>query len=50
MSLNKILIIVMSRAVVYVILVLALGLRPRTNTTALGQLTVPISNLLFINM
>jgi len=30
--------------------VLALGLRPRANTTALRQITVPISNLLFNNI
>jgi len=30
--------------------VLALGLRPRANTTALEKLTVPISNLLFNNI
>jgi len=30
--------------------VLALGLRSRANTTSLGQITVPISNLLFNNI
>jgi len=30
--------------------VIALGLRPRANTTALRQITVPISNLLFNNI
>ena len=29
---------------------LALGLRPRANTTTLGQITVPISNPLFNNI
>jgi len=35
---------------ILVTILLALGLRPRANTTALGQITVPISNLLFNNI